>query len=114
MTERQAGLDAVHDCFVNHDRLGHVAFLFGAFARQKVAPRGFVANNFAGRGDLESLGHGLACFASCYGFWHWKRVRTLASAALLAIKFFSSREVFFGKLARGLRASGDLWLDAEI
>ncbi len=88
MTERQAGLDAVHHGIVDHDRLGHVAFLLGALTRQKVAPRGFVANNFACRGDLETLGHGLACFASCYGFWHWKRVRTLATAYWVAMMFF--------------------------
>ena len=57
MAEGEAGFDAIHVGFINHDGLRHMAFLAGTLARQKVTPGSMVANNLAGPGDLETFGH---------------------------------------------------------
>lgn len=70
-----------------------MAFLVGVFTRQQVPPGSVVANNLAGPGDLEALGHGFARFAACYCFWHWKRGKKLAGAtwdAMTILGFFAS------------------------
>jgi hypothetical protein len=61
-----------------------------------------VANNLAGPGDLEALGHGFARFAACYCFWHWKRRKKLAGAILDAMTifcFFRDRDVAMATVA---------------
>lgn len=88
VAERQAGLDAVHIGLIDHCGFRHVAFLVGVFARHQVSPGSVVANNLAGPGDLEALGHGFARFAACDCFWHWKRGKKLAGEILDAMTIF--------------------------
>jgi hypothetical protein len=72
VAERQVRLDPGNIRVMDENGFGHVAFFLGALARKKVAAAGFGALDFAGSGDLESFGHGLAGFATGDWFWHGK------------------------------------------
>jgi hypothetical protein len=64
VAEWQIRLDARHIGLMHEPGLRHMALLLGALAGKKVATTTLGELDFAGSGDLEPLGHGLACFAA--------------------------------------------------
>jgi hypothetical protein len=62
VAERQVLRDAVGIGRVNDHSTAKMAVALGVFALRQVAVAGVAAQNFAGAGDFEPLGHGLLRF----------------------------------------------------
>jgi hypothetical protein len=69
---------------VNHSALAETAAAFGVFTLGQMAKTGATAQNFAGAGDLEPLGHGFLrfdAFGSSHKFISIAKERGLYAAA---------------------------------
>jgi hypothetical protein len=62
VAEWQILQDAISISRVHDGTFAETAAVLGTFALQQVAFAGVAAQDFAGAGDLEPLGHGLSCF----------------------------------------------------
>jgi hypothetical protein len=84
VAERQVLLDAILVGLVHQMRAAQAAAAFGAFALAEMASAGAMAQDLAGRRDLEPLAHGLFGFDT-FGTSHKinflsKRARNIGSA----------------------------------
>jgi hypothetical protein len=93
VTERQILQDAISVCRINHGAFAETAAALGVFALQQVALASVTAQDFAGAGNLEPLGHGLLrfdAFGTSHKFlFNYKRARTICEGGRRGKRDFS-------------------------